>query len=321
MTMSKILDEIKKSDTIGITFHISPDGDSIGSSLALFQGLKKLNKDVYILSKEDTPENFSFLPCVSHINKDTEVVREKTQCVIVLDCGNFERVNADICLEKANRNYTLLNIDHHVSNELYGDLNFVSPKSSCMAEIVYYMLISLGVDIDKNIATCLYTSILTDTGSFRHSNTTALTHDIAGKLIDTEIDFSEIHRKVFDNKEFNRLKLYGLVFENMELVNDNICIMKVTKDMFEKLNIDPGKDTSDIVYFGNQIKTVEVTILLKEKNDDIKVSLRSKSKVDVRKIAEQIGGGGHIRAAGAAIKGKSLQEAKDLILNLVKKEF
>ena len=319
MIMNKILDHIKESDTIGITFHTSADGDSIGSSLSLLQGIRKLNKNVYIICKESMPKNFSFLPFGEEIDGNTSEVKEGTNCVIVLDCGNFERVNANIDLN--NKNYTLINIDHHISNNLYGDLNFVDANASCMAEIVYQMLRSLGVTVDKNMAFCLYTSILTDTGSFRHSNTTSITHSIAGDLINTGIDFSSIHRKVFDNKEFNRFKLYGLVFDKMELIHGNICLMKVTDEMFQKLNIDPNTDTSDVVSFGNSIDTVEVTLLLKEKDGEVKISLRSKSKVDVRKIAESFGGGGHIRAAGAAIKDKSLEEVQHILLQLIKKEL
>ncbi|WP_125153728.1 DHH family phosphoesterase [Clostridium rectalis] len=319
MTMNKILNIIMESNKIGITFHTSPDGDSLGSSLGLLQGLKKLNKDVYILSKEKLPDNFKFLSFSNCIHNDTGKVLDNTECVIVLDCGNLERVNAELNLEK--KNYTLINIDHHMSNEFYGDLNFVDTNSACMGEIVYKMLSSLNILIDKNIAECLYTSILTDTGSFRHSNTTSRTHSIAGDLINTGIEFSEIHRKVFDSKDFYRFKLYALVFEKMQLINQNICVMELTNEMFQNLKIDSETDTSDIVSFGNQIATVEVTVLFKEKDKDIKISLRSKSKVDVRKIAETIGGGGHIRAAGAKVHNKSLEEVKNIVIKLIKKEL
>ena len=183
------------------------------------------------------------------------------------------------------------------------------------------MLKSLDVDINKDIATCLYTSILTDTGSFRHSNTTCVTHCVAGDLINTGIDFSSIHRKIFDNKKFVRFKLYGEVFNKMELIDHEICVMKVTQEMFKKFNIDSGEDTSDIVSFGGTMKEVEVTLLLKEKDNEIKISLRSKSKVDVRHIAEKLGGGGHIRAAGASVKGKSLEDVKTMAIDLIKKEL
>lgn len=319
MITNKILDLIMESNKIALTFHVSPDGDSIGSTLALYQGISSLKKDVYIISKEDIPEDFKFLPYADAITKSHGEVLDGTELVIVLDCGNFARVNANIDIE--NKKYIFINIDHHISNELYGDYNFVDPNAACMGEIVYQMLKSLDVKISKDIATCLYTSILTDTGSFRHSNTTSVTHCVAGDLITTGIDFSSIHRKIFDNKNFIRFKLYGEVFNDMELIEDEICVMKVTQEMFKKFNIDSGEDTSDIVSFGGTMKEVDVTLLLKEKDEEIKISLRSKSKVDVRNVAEKLGGGGHIRAAGASVKGKTLEEVKNIAIDLIKKEL
>lgn len=319
MITNKILDLISKNDKIALTFHVSPDGDSIGSTLALYQGISSLKKDVYIISKEDIPDDFKFLPYSNLITKSHGEVLDGTDLVIVLDCGNFARINANI--DTKNKKYTFINIDHHISNELYGDYNFVDPNAACMGEIVYKMLKYLDVEMNKDIAACLYTSILTDTGSFRHSNTTCLTHCVAGDLIATGLDFSSIHRKIFDNKKFIRFKLYGEVFNEMELVDNEICVMKVTQEMFKKFNIDSREDTSDIVSFGGAMNEVDVTLLLKEKADDIKISLRSKSKVDVRNVAEKLGGGGHIRAAGAAVKGKPLEEVKNIVIDLIKKEL
>ncbi|MBU5482788.1 bifunctional oligoribonuclease/PAP phosphatase NrnA [Clostridium sp. MSJ-11] len=319
MIMNNILKIIKESKKIAISFHTSPDGDSLGSSLGLLQGIRKLNKFAYILCKESIPDNFTFLPYSNEVIESTGNVLEGTDCVIVLDCGNTARINGNI--ELGSKEYTIINIDHHVSNELYGHLNYVDTNSACMGEIVYQMLKDLSIEVDRDIATCLYTSILTDTGSFRYSNTTSVTHSIAGELINTGIDFSSIHRLVFDSKAFDRFKLYGMVFDTMELINNQICVMTVTTDMFTKLNIDPGTDTSDIVSFGNSIKPVEITILLKEKENEVKISLRSKSKIDVRKIAESLGGGGHIRAAGASIKNKSLIEVKNILIELAENEL
>jgi phosphoesterase RecJ-like protein len=310
--MNNILKRIKESNRIAITFHESPDGDSLGSSLALMQGLRKIGKEVYILSKEKTPEAFMFLPCSEEIEGLNCETIFGTECVIVLDCGDVKRINANLNFE--NRDYTLVNIDHHLSNELYADLNYVDPNAAAVSEIVYQMLRILGVEIDKAMAVCLYTSLITDTGSFRYSSTTSVTHTIAGDLINTGIDFSEIHRIVFENKKFPRIKFYGKAIEKMELVGDKICMVTITKDMLVQNGTKKDTDTSDIIAFAMQIDTVEVGVLIKETETGIKASLRSKSKVDVRKIAEVFGGGGHIKAAGLAIKDKSMEEAKALIL-------
>lgn len=315
--MNNILKKIKESNRIAITFHTSPDGDSLGTSLALMQGLSKKGKEVYILSKEEIPESFRFLPCSELIDGKNSKVLPDTECVIVLDCGDVKRINADLDFE--NKKYTLINIDHHMTNELYGDLNYVDTNASAMSETIYQMLRIMGIDIDKDMAKCLYTSLITDTGSFKYSGTTSVTHTIAGDLINTGIDFSEIHRIVFDNKKIETIKLYGKAIDNLEIVDEKICIIAITKEMFSELGIDENTDTSDIVNIGMQIDTVETSAIIKEKDNIVKVSLRSKSKVDVREIAEKFGGGGHIRAAGLAIENKTMDEVKSLIIEELKK--
>lgn len=318
MIINNIVDKLSQSKKIGITCHTSPDGDSLGSVLALFQGLVKLGKDVYVMSKEPLPETFQYLPFSYEVTKNIDVVLDGTDTVVVLDCGNIDRINSNLNLQ--NREYTLLNIDHHISNDMYGDINYVSTSSAAVAEIIFKILSFLDVDIDKNIAICLYTSLITDTGSFRHSNTTQLTHQIAGKLIDTGIDFTEIHRIIFENKKFERVKLYGRIIEGMELALDSkVCLMELTENTLKEFNIDKG-DTSDIINIGTQINTVEVAILLKESEDSLKVSLRSKNIVDVRKLSEEFGGGGHVRAAGFTVS-RPLDEIKQILINKLEKEL
>ncbi|WPC40681.1 bifunctional oligoribonuclease/PAP phosphatase NrnA [Clostridium sp. JS66] len=313
MIMNNILKKIKESNRIAITFHESPDGDSLGSALALMQGLNKLNKEVYILSKEKVPESFSFLPCSEEIDGLKHEVINETQCVIVLDCGDVKRINANLDFE--NRKYTLINIDHHMSNELYADLNYVDTNAAAVSEIVYQMLKIIGINITKDMAVCLYTSLITDTGAFKYSSTTSVTHTIAGDLVNTGIDFSEIHRIIYENKKFERIKFFGKAIEKMDLVGDKICVITITKDMLLQNGNAKDTDTSDIIAFAMQIDTVEVALLIKETEAGIKASLRSKSKVDVRKIAEKFGGGGHIKASGLAMNDKTLEEARELILN------
>jgi len=319
MIMNNILDKIKESSEIGISFHSSPDGDSLGSALALLEGLKVLGKNAYIMSKEEVPYNLNFLPNSEIIDGNTVNVLPSTDLVIILDCGDVKRINANININ--NREYTLVNMDHHLSNELYGDLNYVDTNSSAMAEIVYQILNILGVSISKDIATCLYTSIITDTGSFRYSSTTSVTHSIAGDLINTGIDFSEIHRKAFDDKQFNRVKFIGKAIDNMELVSEKICVFQITNDDFLELNIEPSLNTSDIISIGLEIDSVEVAVLFKESTDHVKVSLRSKSIVDVRKIAEKFGGGGHTKASGLIMHNITLDEAKKIVVNEIEKEL
>lgn len=318
MIIDQIIEILMKSNRIAVTFHESPDGDSLGSSLALLNGLRSINKDVYIICKEHIPETFLFLPSSNEINGSCTGLKENTDCLVALDCGNTSRLNANI--NWSNKNFTAINIDHHLSNDNYGDYNLVDTKAAAVSEIIYKLLLSMKINIDVNIAACLYTSILTDTGSFRHSNTTAETHRIAGELISTHLDFSSIHRKIFDNRKFNMIKLEGLVVNDMELnQNQKLSIMRVTKEMADKAKV-IDFDSAEIISIGLQVDSVEVAVLIKEKENGVKISLRSKEYVDVRKIAEKFGGGGHIRAAGLSMN-LPLKEAEAVIVKEIEKEL
>lgn len=317
MIMNQIINKILSSNNIAITFHTSPDGDSLGSSLALLQALRALNKNCYILCEEELPKTFEFLPYSKEVSA-ISIIKEDTDCVVVLDCGNMERIAGNINV--TNKNYTLINIDHHLSNDLYADMNYVDTNASSMGEIVYQIINIMGVSLNKEMAICLYTSLITDTGSFKHTNTTAITHAIAGDLINCGIDFNNIHRIIFENKSFHRVKLYGEVINEMYLdCHDKFCIMTLTKEMLDKLNLSDG-DTSDLISLGVQIDSVEVAALFKENGDSIKVSLRSKSYVDVRKIAENFKGGGHLRAAGFKIN-DTMENVINAITELINKEL
>ncbi|WP_102400680.1 DHH family phosphoesterase [Haloimpatiens massiliensis] len=319
MIMNEILKKISESENIVITFHESPDGDSIGTSLALMQGLKKLHKHVKIISKDSTPKYLQFLPYSKEINGENRIIPKNTDCVLVVDCGDVKRINVEN-LNLENKDYILVNIDHHLSNEMYGDYNYVNTDAIAVAEIIYEIMNKMDISIDMDIATCLYTSLITDSGSFKHSGTTSTTHAIAGELIDIGIDFSEIHRKVFENKPLNKIKLYGKIIENMNVIsNGKLCIMKVTKDMLDSIGVE-SDDTGDAISFGTNIDTVEVVALLKEWNNGTKISLRSKNKVDVRRIAEMYKGGGHTRAAGMFLE-LPMDKAEETIIKVIEKEL
>lgn len=318
MAIKEIISLLAQCKKIGITFHVSPDGDSLGSSMALMHGLNKLGKHAYILSKDKVPEPLSFLPYAGKVDGTAKNVLDGTDCMVVLDCGNFERISAELNVNSGK--YQLINIDHHISNDYYGDLNYVDTSAAAVGELIFNILEELNVEIDETIGMCLYTSLVSDTGGFKHSNTTYNTHVVAGKLIDSGINFSEIHRLLFQNKKYKRLKLISKVIEDMYLIADGrVCIMKLSKDMLNAVDIE-ASDTSDIVSLGMDIDTVEVAVLIKESDEGVKISLRSKAIVDVRKIAEQFGGGGHVKASGLSLN-KSLKEAEVVIINAVEKEL
>ncbi|MBS4956894.1 MAG: bifunctional oligoribonuclease/PAP phosphatase NrnA [Clostridium sp.] len=323
MTLSQIAKFILESKKIGITYHVSPDGDAVGSVLALFNALKSLNKDCYIISKDTLSENLKFLKGSDEITGEITEPVDETDIVVVLDCGNLERVSANL----KEFTGTIVNIDHHLSNDKYGDINYIDSNAAATAEIVFELLNLMGISFEKedsvlkDIGTCMYTSIVTDTGAYRHSNVTERTHRISAVLKKIGVDNTFIYQSLFDNKDFSRIKLIGKALSSMQVIlNGKVALLEIDKNFTSDLGVDVG-DTSDIISYGLQIKGVEVTLLLKEVEDGVKASLRAKSYVDVRKIAEVFGGGGHIRAAGIKIKNISMEEAKYEILNEIQKEL
>ncbi len=317
--MNNIIEVIKSSKKIGVTFHVSPDGDALGSAFALTSGLRKLNKEAYVLSKEEIPEDFNFLPLEEELIETSGKIADMTDCIIVLDCGSFDRISANF--PDKDKKIKLLNIDHHKSNDMFGNFNYVDTSASCVGEIIYQLLMKLKLKLTQEISVCLYTSIITDTGSFKYPSTTSLTHKIAGDLINTGIDFNRIHKIIFENKKIERIKLYGEVIRTMTLYHNNkLCVMEISNDTLKNLNLPLNIDTSDIIAFAMQIDTVEVAALIKETDKGAKISLRSKAKVDVSKVAEVFGGGGHLRAAGLVME-KNMEASRNEIIDFLKNEL
>lgn len=322
-SLKEIKEEILKSKRIGLSFHTSPDGDAIGSTLALLNALRHLGKDSYIISRDVISDNLSFLSFANEIDGNTLEPKEGTDLVMILDCGNVERISADL----SNYEGKIINIDHHISNEEYGFINYVDVSAAATCEISYLLAEELGIDfnnktdVEINIGNAVYTGIVTDTGSFRHSNVTKRTHKIVSELIELGVNNSKVHSNLFDNKPFEKVKLMGCVLSNIELALENkVAVLEIPKGMLEEFNL-KNTDTSDIISVGLGIKGVEVSMLLKEVEDGVKGSLRSKNDVDVRKVAEVYGGGGHIKAAGVMQKGVNIETAKENLLKILKEEL
>ncbi|OVE69692.1 DHH family phosphoesterase [Clostridium diolis] len=322
-SLKEIKEEILKSKRIGLSFHTSPDGDAIGSTLALLNALRHLGKDSYIISRDVISDNLSFLSFANEIDGNTLEPKEGTDLVMILDCGNVERISADL----SNYKGKIINIDHHISNEEYGFINYVDVSAAATCEISYLLAKELEIDfnnktdVEINIGNAVYTGIVTDTGSFRHSNVTKRTHKIVSELIELGVNNSKVHSNLFDNKPFEKVKLMGCVLSNIELALENkVAVLEIPKGMLEEFNL-KNTDTSDIISVGLGIKGVEVSMLLKEVEDGVKGSLRSKNDVDVRKVAEVYGGGGHIKAAGVMQKGVDIETAKENLLKILKEEL
>lgn len=315
MILNKILSAIKEARNVAILPHISVDGDGYGSSLALAIALKKLNKDATVYLEEDIPSVYSFLPGKDMV-KMYDGVQVKHDIVVALDSGDMERLGARVDIFKDAK--TTVNIDHHPTNTEFAALNYVDTVSSAVGEIVYQMIKSLGLSINADMASCLYVAITTDTGGFRYSNTTAITHQIAGDLINSGINIAEISQKVFDSVPLRKVKLMGAAINAMELFEDGKTAFIILTDEIMKGTGAKEEDCDGIVNIARSIETVEVAVMMRQRdNGDIKINLRSKSYVDVSAIASARGGGGHKRAAGCTVKG-DIQEVKQHLLKDIK---
>lgn len=318
--IENIIDYINRSNDFIVTSHISPDGDNIGSTLSMYNSLKKLKKNVYYVLDDTPPKNLEFLLKDVNILKSNEFNIDKFN-IISLDCGDRKRIClSDEIKDKAQK---IICIDHHASNDKYGDLNYIDTNASSTCELVYNVLVAYNkkynIDlIDENIATFLYTGLVTDTGNFMYSNTHPTSFDMAKNLLLKGAKKENIIQNIFQSNSANYYKLLGEALNTLDIINNKVACISITKEMLKR-NIISFNDVDGITSYTRDIEGIEVGILLKEKKDnEIKVSLRSKSYVDVSKIAQSFGGGGHIKAAGCTIY-DSIENAKKKIIESVLK--
>lgn len=309
---------IRDKDKFAIIAHYSPDGDAIGSTLGLFNALIEINKNVDIFIPDNLPQRFNYLPNYNKV-KNIKTYSDNYEAIFVLDCGDKDRLGEFIdILDKTS---LIINIDHHISNTLYGDINYVDTNASSVGEIIYNLLKINGFEISQKTASCLYTSIVSDTGGFKYSNTTSMTFSIAGDLINTGIDFPEINRILFDTRTISQVKLLSYVTSTLEMYNnDKIAVIHMTQKMLKESGASED-DAQEMVNIARDIDTVEVGVFIKEVEiNKFRVSLRSKNIVDVRLVAERFNGGGHVRAAGCTIEG-SLDEVKGYVLEEILRQW
>ncbi|MCM8809396.1 MAG: bifunctional oligoribonuclease/PAP phosphatase NrnA [Candidatus Omnitrophica bacterium] len=306
---------LKNRNTFLITSHINIDGDAIGSELALYICLKKLNKKVKIINNDKTPSIFKFLPFSKVIKNYSMTEQENNFDVgIILDSGSLDRIgNVKEIIKKIP---FVINIDHHLTNYNFGDINWINPYFSSSGEMTYFICEKLN-KIDRNQAICLYTSIIYDTCGFVH-RVNKYTMVIAKKLIDKRINPEKIVQKIFYEKSIKAVNLFKLALNTLKFDRKRkICTMKIPLEFYEKTKTNE-EHTEGFVDFLISIKGVEVGILFKEKKNGIKVSMRSKGKVDVERIAKKFNGGGHREASGCFLENRKIEEAELLIINELK---
>lgn len=311
VAVRQIRDEILRRKRFLLTSHARPDGDSIGSQLAMAFALDALGKHVRIVNADAAPDHYQDFPGMDRIEIAARVTAE-VDAVIVMECSDLTRAG----VEGLEKEY-LINIDHHAGNRMYGALNWHDESAAACGEMVFDLIRELDVPLTVEIATHVYLGILTDTGSFHHSNITPRTFDICRQTVEAGVNPAAMARRVFDSNSFGKLKLIGALLDTMQLADSGrLAILHMDDAMLEACGC-TNNDTEGLINLPLTAREIQAVVFFKgTPNGEIRVSMRSKYDVDVRRVANSFGGGGHKNAAGFTVPG-SLDEVRPRIVALL----
>ena len=316
----KILDLINQHSSFAISAHVNPDGDSIGSQLAVYSFLTDLNKHVRIFNTDSIPSNYRFLPLSDKIEQPDTLDGYSPEVLIVLDASTLVRIGGHLSKALVPEQVTI-NIDHHASADHFGDYNLVETSASSTCEIIYKLIQLSSAKVSYKQATALYTGIMFDTGCFRYSNSTPQVHRIAANLIDQGIEVDKIYRNVYETNPVQRLRLLTKALETVELTPDGKIVSLMVDQKMLNYTDTTLEDVDGIINQIRSIDTVEVAIMAASNTPgQSKISMRSKDYVDVGKVCAEFGGGGHARAAGCLID-KSCKGALETVVEATKKHI
>lgn len=281
-----------------LTSHARPDGDSIGSQLAMAFALDALGKDVRIVNADPAPEHYQDFPGMERIEIAARVDAD-VDAVIVMECSDPGRTGV-----AGIDDHFLINIDHHAGNRLYGAVNWHDESAAACGEMVFELIRAMGVPLSLEIATHIYLAILTDTGSFHHSHITPRTFDICRQTVEAGVDPATMARRVFDSNSFGKLKLIGALLDSMELLDEGrLAVLYLDDRMLEACGC-THNDTEGLINLPLTAREIQAVVFFKSApGGDVRVSMRSKYDVDVRRVAGEYGGGGHKNAAGFTVEG------------------
>jgi phosphoesterase RecJ-like protein len=322
MSLKKVVACIKNNKNFLITSHTNLEGDALGSELAFYNLLKKLGKTATVINEDSLPYGYNFFPQKNKLIKYKDNLKNiEFDCFVALDCSDLNRTGEVYRLNSKKK--TILNIDHHISNKKFGNINWVEPHASSCSEMIYKLYQALRLPIDKDTAILLYTGILTDTGSFRYSNATSFTHKVVSRLLKFNLDIPQIYKSVYENIPFEDIKLITRILPGLrQEAKGRVIWFQIKQNMLrnKKLSFDLSEY---ILSFGRAIKDAQVVVLFKENlgvKNEIRVNFRSQGKVDVNKIASFFGGGGHKTASGATVKG-NIGQVRRRVLAKIKEDL
>ena len=306
--LSQVVELIENKQKFGITTHIKPDGDGVGSSLGLCWLLKSLGKYAEVIVRGDIPIAYRNLPGADEI-RNLERIDSEYDAVFVIECSDLQRPGIDGLEEQ----FTV-NIDHHATSEHFGTVNWIDSTASAVGEMIYNLVKAIGGRVTKEIAECVYMALVTDTGSFHFSNTTDRTLKVASELIKAGARPAEISEAVYSNYPWSRIELMRQVLATVKRdESGKVASMRQTLKMREDSGAVDG-DNNGFVNIPLASREILASIYMREVGENIyRVSLRSKGDIDVAKVAEHWGGGGHRNAAGLRIEGDWDQAEQELV--------
>ena len=310
--LSQVVELIESKRRFAITSHVRPDGDSLGSSLGLYWLLRALEKDAEIIMRDPVPHSYQQLPGARDV-RVTPAVDRAYEAVFVIECSDITRPGL-IDLEKQ----FVVNIDHHSTTALFGSINWIDSTASAVGEMIYNLCKATGVRVTKEMAECVYTALITDTGSFHYSNTTERTFKVASELVRTGVKPAKTAECVFASYPWSRIQLMGAVLSTAKRdASGRVACMRQTMEMQKSADAS-DEDADGFVNYPLTVGEVEAVALLKECTPGVyRTSLRSKGDVNVARVAEMFGGGGHRNAAGCTLEG-AWEEAEQQIVSLLR---
>lgn len=319
-TFEEIIAVMNQHQRFVILSHIRPDGDAIGSTIALGSTLEAMGKEVTYINEDGVPDSLAFLPDSDKIASPSDEVLD-VEVAIAVDCANKPRLGEN-ALKMAGNAKLWINIDHHKSNPGYGDLNYIDSTSPATGQILYQMITEHGLQLTDEARDSIYVAVSTDTGSFQYSGTTAATYEMAADLVRRGVDTGKINELTYDSFPYRRVALTRELLNTLELSEGGaIADWQLLKSVKHELNLKPD-DSEDLIDIIRSIQGVNVALFFEELMDDsIRVSIRSKvGSVDACEIAQVFGGGGHTKAAGIRMGG-TIAEARIAVINEVAKHL
>ncbi|MDI7247333.1 MAG: bifunctional oligoribonuclease/PAP phosphatase NrnA [Bacillota bacterium] len=298
-----------------IATHVLPDGDAIGSTLGLGFGLQKMGKRVIMSCPGGVPDSLAFLPGSNRIVAPDHISGE-FDAVVVIDSSDLDRIEG--IAGKIPPGTPVINIDHHVTNRMFGTYNYVDPGAAAAGEQVYRILVAMQVPVDRDMAMCLFTAVGTDSGFFRFSNTSPTTLRIAARLVEKGAEPFRVSEQVYETKTLGSLKLLGRVLDTLHVdESGKVAWLEVRREWLSEFGVDEGQ-TEGFVNYPRMVKGVEVALLFRESAEGkVRVGMRSRGDFDVSALAEAFNGGGHSRAAGCSMDALSLEDARRAVLQKV----